>query len=155
MKKTLLVFSLLMLFSMAASAADSFYNFTLRDNSGNPYCNIAYMRLYTPGSPVPKVVVAGYYYNANCDGNVYPGSGFKHALSPNLQSGFLGAVLDLGTPAYFNYTGTNTQLLVNTAHHTWTLYQSSDFNTNHLVNAGTWVNNTSADTKSTKDASAR
>jgi hypothetical protein len=155
MKKMLVAFSMMLAFSLSASAADSFYNFTLRDNNGNAFCNIAFLRLYSPAAGIPKAVVAGYYFSPECDGNIYPGGGFKHALSPTLQTGHTGTVLDLGTPAYFNYTGTNTQLLVNTAKHTWTLYQSSDFNTNNLINAGTWVNGTQTETKGGKDAAQR
>lgn len=155
MKKTLFVLTLMMLSSLAASASDSIYNFTLRDNSGNPFCNIAFLRLYSPGAGIPKAVVAGYYFSAQCDNNLYPGSGFKHGLSPKFQGNFTGAVLDLSTPAYFNYTGANTQLLVNTAAKRWTLYQSSDFNTNNLINSGTYVNGTAADSPSTKDAAQR
>src|SRR5438477_2186731 len=94
MKKLSLVLALMMFCSLAASAADTFYNFTLRDTSGNAYCNIMYLRLYTPGAPVPKALVAGYYYNPNCDGTLAPASGFKHAQSAYLQYGS-GAVLDV------------------------------------------------------------
>src|SRR5437667_4646249 len=142
MKKLSLVLALMMFCSLAASAADTFYNFTLRDTSGNAYCNIMYLRLYTPGAPVPKALVAGYYYNPNCDGTLAPASGFKHAQSAYLQYGS-GAVLDASTPAYFKYTSTNTQVLVNPAARKWALYQSSDFANNFLINYGTFVNGTS------------
>ena len=156
MKKLSLTFALLLVCAIGASAKDVYYNFTLRDPAGNPYCNVLYLRLYTPGAPTPKAVVAGYYYNPECDGTYVPASGFKHAQSPYLQYGGSGAVLDASTPAYFNYTGTNTQVLVNPARGTWALFQSSDFTNNYLVSYGTFVNNTISEAKkSTRDAAKR
>jgi hypothetical protein len=157
MKKTSLILALLVVCSLAASAKDTYYDFTLRDVNGNPYCNIMYLRLYTPGAPVPKSVVAGYYYNPDCDGTIVPASGFKHAQSPYLQYGS-GAVLDASTPAYFKYSGANTQVLVNPAKGTWALFESSDYTNNLLINYGTFVNGTARQAKAehaTKDAAKR
>jgi hypothetical protein len=137
MKKLSLVLTLLMISSIAASAKDTYYSFTLRDTGGSAYCNIMYLRLYTPGAPVPKAVVAGYYYNPECDGTAVPASGFKHAQSPKLQYG-TGPVLDASTPAYYKYTGVNTQVLVNPKG-TWAMFQSSDYTNNYLINYGTFV----------------
>jgi hypothetical protein len=153
MKKLSLVLALMVVCSLAASAKDTYYDFTLRDTSGNPYCNIVYLRLYTPGAPVPKAVVAGYYYSPACDGTVVPASGFKHGQSAYLQYGS-GAVLDASTPAYYKYTGVNTQVLVNPKG-TWAIYQSSDYTNNYLINYGTFVNGTARQHAETKRDAAK
>ncbi|MBI3644464.1 MAG: hypothetical protein HY233_00625 [Acidobacteriales bacterium] len=154
MKKMLFVLSLLMVCSVAASATD--YAFTLRDTNGNPYCNVAYVHWYSSNPGVtPKALVGGWYYNAMCDGNFYPGGGFKFAVSSYYQYGS-GAVLALNSPAYYAYTGNAFQLLVNKNYHTWTIYWDTDMYGNYLVNYGTWINGASADAKgSTRDAAQR
>jgi len=154
MKKALLLLSIVMVFSLAASAKDSTYEFTLRDTGGNAFCNVAFVRNYTPGAPVPKVLVGGWYYNALCDGLYYPGGGFKFGVSSYLQYGN-GAVLALNSPAYFSYETVAFQLLVNTKYHTWTIYWDNDYYGNYLVNYGTWINGSSPVVKGAPDAAKR
>jgi len=156
-KKMLIVLAVVMFCTLAASAKDTLYEFTLRDTGGGAYCNIAFVRNYTPGAPVPKALVGGWYYNALCDGNYYPGGGFKFAVSPYIQYG-TGAVLALNSPAYFTYEYVAFQLLVNPTAHTWTIYWDNDNYGNYLVNYGTWVNGTASEVKtntSKRDAAAR
>jgi hypothetical protein len=158
MKKMVLVISMLMLFSLAASAADTVYNFTLRDTSGNPYCNVVYVRLYKPAAGFPKAVVGGWYYNPGCNGTYAPAGGFKHGISPLFQYSASGPVLDFTTPGYWNsstLTGFSWELLINPVYHTWAGYQAGDYYGNYLINYGTWVNGTGPEQAGTKDATAR
>ncbi len=155
MKKIILVLLVLTICGLAFGK-DSIYSFTLRDTSGNAYCNIAYVRNYTTSPGVtPKTLVGGWYYNAQCDGKYYPGGGFKFAVSPYYQYGS-GAVLALNSPAYFTYTGYGAwQLLVNVTYKTWTAYWSTDYYGNYLVNYGTWINGSAPEVKGAKDAAQR
>lgn len=159
MKKLSLVLALLVVCSVAATAASTTYSFTLRDTSGNPYCNAAFVHWYSPGAGIPKVFVGGYYYSAECDGNFYTAGGFKVALPTTVQyAGSTTPVLPLNSPAYWSYTGNAFQLLVNPTYHTWTIYWDTDFYGNYLVNYGTWVNGTAAQAKAqvgTKDSTKR
>jgi hypothetical protein len=152
MKKTLMVVALLLVCTLAVSAKDTIYSFTLLDTGGGSYCNSMWLRVYTPGAPAPKVLVGGYYYNANCAGTYSPAGGFKHAVSSYLQYG-TGAVLDVSTPGYGTF---NWEVLVNPTTHTWTAYSANDNYGNYLWNYGTWKNGyVPADSKTAKDASAR
>lgn len=158
MKKMLLVVCCVLIVSLAASAADTVYNFTLRDTAGNPYCNVVYARLYKPAAGFPKAVVGGWYYNPNCNTTYAPAGGFKHGISALFQYAATGSVLDISTPAYWNssnLTGFNWELLINPVYHTWAGYQANDYFGNYLINYGTWVNGTAPDKPGNKDASAR
>jgi len=153
MKKTLFVVAVVLICTLAATAKDTIYNFTLLDTYGNKYCNVLWLRLYTPGAPVPKILVGGWYYNAACSGTYAPEGGFKHGISNYLQYNGTGAVLDVSTPAYVPYGDfSNWQLLINPVYHTWTAYKAYDSYGNYLWNYGTWKNGYTPETKGAKDA---
>ena len=93
MKKMLLVISLVLCLSAFSAAKDTFYNFTL-----DGFCDGMSLRLYTPGAPVPKILVGGLHVLGDCVNNFNVG-GFKHGISPTVQyPGSTGAVLDVSDP---------------------------------------------------------
>jgi hypothetical protein len=151
MKKLLLVIAVLALvasFSVPASASATLYNFTFRDTSGNTYCEG--LTVYNYG--VPKTLVDGYHWNANCGGGTSYVNGFKAGVSSSYQYAGIGAVLIVSDP-YLNPTGV--VFLVNTVYKHWTLLESGGGAGETIVNYGTFVNGTMADKKGTKSVAGR
>jgi hypothetical protein len=136
MKKMLLVISLVLCLSAFSAAKDTFYNFTL-----DGFCDGMSLRLYTPGAPVPKILVGGLHVLGDCVNNFNVG-GFKHGISPTVQyPGSTGAVLDVSDPLLGLFgIDASLQFLINTNFHTWTIYEGPDGVGNYLLNEGTYSN---------------
>jgi hypothetical protein len=155
MKKMLLVVTIMALvasFSVTASAATTLFHFTLRDTSGNAYCDG--MFFYSYGTP--KTLVDGYHYNDNCAGGQSNVNGFKAGVSSSYQYG-AGAAFIVSDPLFGNGSGGGTGLvwLVNPVYKTWTLWESGGGSGEFIGNHGTFVNGTVAGQKGTKAATQR
>ena len=141
MKKSLLALCVILVFAVSGFAADTQYAFYFRTTGGTAYCDGMYLRVYTPGSGVPKAVVGGYHFYYDCT-NYSSVGGFKHGINAAFQYAASGAVLDVADPA-FGLEGVNRseQWLINPKYHTWVLYSGNDYYGNYVVNYGTWINN--------------
>jgi hypothetical protein len=151
MKKSLLAIGLVLcLGSFAAAAKPTVYNFGL-----NGFCDTFSLVLYTPGAPIPKVMVGGTHSATACSFPTLNVGGNKHGVSP-LISGAKGSALDFSDSEYATWYGEvdNAEWFVNTTAGTWAVYDG-DGTGNYLINSGT----TSADVQShvtgKKSATAR
>lgn len=150
MKKICLVLSMLMVCSLAASAASTTYAFTFRDTAGNPYCDG--MVLVLSKGAGPKTLVDGYHFNSDCAGNAMGVNGFKAGVAAAYQYNALGATMIVGDPVWQFVIGNQTNLTfqVNSTYHTWIIWASNFASGEYVVNFGTWVNGTRADSRGTK-----
>lgn len=144
MKKMFLIFGILALTSLCASAATTTYNFTF-----DGYCDGMTLNLYKPAG-LPKVIFGGTHNNWDCAGNFGYVGGFKHAINAGYQPGSIGAVLDVSDPIGPYFIGpVSVQFLVNTVYHTWIIYEGADGVGNYYLNSGTYTNVTGPKMKGT------
>ena len=144
------------------TASATLYNFTLRDTSGNAYCDGLYLVLYSPNPGVtPKSEVDGYHWNDNCAGAYAAANGFKAGVYSGYQYSGTGAVLIVSDPGYSSnagYTGGygyNTLWLVNTTARHWTGYFGTYGGGQYIFNYGTWINGAVSQSGGTKTAGKR
>jgi hypothetical protein len=141
------------------TASATTYNFTLRDTSGNAYCDGLYLVLYSSSPGVtPKTLVDGYHWNDNCSGAYASANGFKAGVSSYYQYSGTGAVLIVSDPGYGGSGGGygyNTLWLVNTTAHHWTGYFGQNGGGEYVFNYGTWINGAVAQSGGTKTAGKR
>jgi hypothetical protein len=141
MRKLLLLLTVLTMvatFTVAASARTTTYSFTLRDTSGDAYCDGFTVYLY--GSP--KTLVDGYHWNDNCASAQTNVNGFKGGVAPAYQYSGSGAVLIVSDPLFGNGAdgGSGLVWLFNAAYGTWIVYESGGGAGEYILNYGTFIN---------------
>jgi len=93
MKKMLLVLTVVLVGSLAASAAPVVFNFQF-----DGFCDNMKTHRYTPGSPVPKKLLAGIHdLTSGCGGVTVAVGGFQHG-NPIAISPFVAPVNDYSDP---------------------------------------------------------
>ena len=93
MKKMLLVITVVLVGSLAASAAPVVFNFQF-----DGFCDNMQTHRYTPGSPVPKKLLAGIHdLTSGCGGITVAVGGFQHG-NPTAISPFVAPVNDYSDP---------------------------------------------------------